>query len=136
MIETERLILRKPRPSDHEALFAMWADPAMMADLGPVKDRAMSEATLARIDLKPLFTFDDSTPHPRIPEGTFEATWTGLVFLRDPGPFVFDAYVCGEVEIEVDGVSVLAGTGKSMRDRVGPGETAGVLRVSRVRASC
>ncbi|HEY0623611.1 GNAT family N-acetyltransferase [Sphingomonas sp.] len=50
MIETDRLILRKPRPSDHEALFAMWADPAMMADLGPVKDRAMSEATLARHD--------------------------------------------------------------------------------------
>ena len=48
MIETERLILRKPRPSDHEALFAMWADPEMMADLGPVKDAAMSEATLAR----------------------------------------------------------------------------------------
>jgi RimJ/RimL family protein N-acetyltransferase len=50
MIETERLILRKPRPSDHEALFAMWADPVVMADLGPVKDAAMSEATLARHD--------------------------------------------------------------------------------------
>ena len=48
MIETERLILRKPRPSDHPALFAMWADPAVMADLGPVKDDAMSAATLAR----------------------------------------------------------------------------------------
>lgn len=50
MIETERLFLRKPRPSDHPALFAMWADPAVMADLGPVKDDAMSAATLARHD--------------------------------------------------------------------------------------
>lgn len=50
MIETERLILRKPRPSDHAALFAMWADPVMMADLGPVKDAAASAATLARHD--------------------------------------------------------------------------------------
>jgi len=50
MIETERLILRRPRASDHPALFAMWADPAVMADLGPVKDEAMSAATLARHD--------------------------------------------------------------------------------------
>lgn len=50
LIETERLILRKPRPSDHAALFAMWADPVMMADLGPVKDDAASIATLARHD--------------------------------------------------------------------------------------
>ena len=50
MIETDRLILRKPRPSDHAALYAMWADPLMMADLGPVKDDAASAATLARHD--------------------------------------------------------------------------------------
>ena len=50
LIETDRLILRKPRPSDHAALFAMWADPVMMADLGPVKDDAASIATLARHD--------------------------------------------------------------------------------------
>jgi len=50
LIETERLILRKPRPSDRDALFAMWADPAVMADLGPVKDAAGSAATLARHD--------------------------------------------------------------------------------------
>lgn len=50
MIETERLILRKPRPSDHPALFAMWADPVVMANLGPVKDAAASEATIARHD--------------------------------------------------------------------------------------
>lgn len=50
LIETERLILRLPHPSDHAALYAMWADPAVMADLGPVKDAAASEAALERHD--------------------------------------------------------------------------------------
>lgn len=50
MIETERLILRKPRPADRPALHAMWADPLMMAELGPVKDAAASDAALARHD--------------------------------------------------------------------------------------
>lgn len=48
MIETERLILRAPEPRDRDALHAMWADPRVMADLGPVKDAAASDATIAR----------------------------------------------------------------------------------------
>ena len=47
MIETERLILRLPEPRDRDALHAMWADPAVMAELGPVKDEAASDAVLA-----------------------------------------------------------------------------------------
>ena len=50
MIETERLILRVPRPGDRAALHAMWADPAVMVDLGPVMDAAKSDAVLARHD--------------------------------------------------------------------------------------
>ena len=50
MIETERLILRVPRPDDRAALHAMWADPAVMADLGPVMDGEKSDAVLARHD--------------------------------------------------------------------------------------
>lgn len=50
MIETERLILRPPVGADHPALYAIWADPAVMADLGPVKDDAASAAALARHD--------------------------------------------------------------------------------------
>lgn len=50
LIETERLILRRPRPLDRAALHAMWADPLVMADLGPVKDAAASDAALARHD--------------------------------------------------------------------------------------
>lgn len=48
MIATERLILRPPQPRDRSALHAMWADPRVMADLGPVKSAAESDATLAR----------------------------------------------------------------------------------------
>ncbi|OQW45360.1 MAG: GCN5 family acetyltransferase [Proteobacteria bacterium SG_bin6] len=48
MIETDRLVLRWPEPRDRVALHAMWADPRVMADLGPVKDAAASDATLAK----------------------------------------------------------------------------------------
>lgn len=48
MIETERLILRPPRIADLAALHAIWSDPLVMADLGPVKSAADSDATLAR----------------------------------------------------------------------------------------
>lgn len=48
MIETPRLILRVPTPADVAPLSAMWADPRVMADLGPVKSPDDSVATLAR----------------------------------------------------------------------------------------
>ncbi|MBY0284291.1 MAG: GNAT family N-acetyltransferase [Sphingomonas sp.] len=48
MITTERLILRVPEPRDRAALHAMWADPEVMAELGPVKDAAASDAALAK----------------------------------------------------------------------------------------
>jgi ribosomal-protein-alanine N-acetyltransferase len=48
MITTDRLILRRPEPRDRAPLHAMWADPAVMADLGPVKDEQGSDAAIAR----------------------------------------------------------------------------------------
>ncbi|WNO52988.1 GNAT family N-acetyltransferase [Stakelama saccharophila] len=50
MIETERLLLRVPQAGDFAALAAMWADPAVMADLAPVKTAEESRETLARHD--------------------------------------------------------------------------------------
>lgn len=50
MIETARLILRLPRREDRPALYRMFADPEVMADLGPVKDEAATEAALAKHD--------------------------------------------------------------------------------------
>ena len=48
MIATARLILRPPEPRDHAALWALWGDPVVMADLGGVKDAAACAAVLAR----------------------------------------------------------------------------------------
>lgn len=48
MIETARLVLREPGPADFAPLHAMWRDPAVMRDLGPIKSRAESAAALAR----------------------------------------------------------------------------------------
>lgn len=48
MIETARLLLRPPEPRDFDALHAMWSDPRVMRDLGPVKTPAHSRATIAR----------------------------------------------------------------------------------------
>jgi len=48
VIETERLILRPPTTADRAALHAIWSDPLVMADLGPVKSAADSAATLTR----------------------------------------------------------------------------------------
>ena len=49
-IETDRLILRVPRPDDRPALYRMFADPEVMADLGPMKDQAATEVALAKHD--------------------------------------------------------------------------------------
>lgn len=48
MIKTPRLILRPYHDSDRDALHAMWADPIVMANLGPVKDSAASDAMINR----------------------------------------------------------------------------------------
>jgi RimJ/RimL family protein N-acetyltransferase len=48
VIETERLVLRRDTPADRAALHAMWADPRVMADLGPVKSPEASNAALAK----------------------------------------------------------------------------------------
>lgn len=47
-IETERLLLRMPRPEDLEALLPMHADPEVMRWIGGVRDRAETEAAVAR----------------------------------------------------------------------------------------
>ena len=50
ILETPRLILRVPTDADRPGLHAIWADPQVMADLGPVKDAAASDVTLAKHD--------------------------------------------------------------------------------------
>ena len=50
VVATARLWMRVPEPTDRSALHAMWADPRVMQDLGPVRDAAGSDAILARHD--------------------------------------------------------------------------------------
>jgi cytochrome c551/c552 len=75
-------------------------------------------AVLTRIEPKPTFFLGDSSPHPRLPAGPFEVTWTGVLLLREKAPVSFDALVSGTVTVEVDGVTVLQGKGITIRDRV------------------
>jgi mono/diheme cytochrome c family protein/glucose/arabinose dehydrogenase len=77
-------------------------------------------ATLHRIEAKPGFTLGRSSPHPRIPAGPFEVTWTGILLLQDTGPVSFEARLGGELAVEIDGVTVLAGRGSEETSRLGP----------------
>jgi mono/diheme cytochrome c family protein len=71
------------------------------------------ESSLIRLESKPAFHLVRSSPHPRIPTGPFEVTWTGALDLKDSGHISFDAYLSGELTLEVDGVVVLQGRGES-----------------------
>jgi glucose/arabinose dehydrogenase/cytochrome c551/c552 len=70
------------------------------------------------VDAKPAFALGHSSPHPRIPSGQFEVIWTGLIHFRESGPVSFNAFVCGEVVVEIDGAEVLNGRGESERSQV------------------
>src|SRR5436853_3294647 len=90
--------------------------PGLLAVYQSLADK---DAVLTRIDAKPAFTLGHSSPHPRLPPGAFSATWTGVLFLKEPAPITFDAHVCGEVTVEVDGVTVLQGRGERESARLG-----------------
>src|SRR5215212_6605287 len=86
--------------------------------VGEYHSLADPKAAATRIDPKPAFTLGRSSPHPRIPAGPFEVTWTGVLSVRDPGPLSFSALVGGEVTVTVDGVTVLDGRGPTDASRV------------------
>jgi glucose/arabinose dehydrogenase/mono/diheme cytochrome c family protein len=91
------------------------------------------EAELDRIDTRPTFYLAYSSPHPRIPPGPFEVTWSGVLHVKDPSPLMMDAYVCGELLMEIDGVKVLEGRGQSemaqLRSREGLKRPAGLYQL-------
>ncbi len=86
--------------------------------VGEYHSLAEPKAVATRIDPKPAFTLGRSSPHPRIPSGSFEVTWTGVLSVRDPGPLAFSAIVGGEVTVTVDGITVLDGRGATDTSRV------------------
>jgi cytochrome c551/c552 len=79
--------------------------------------------SLHRIDPKPAFYLGHSSPHPRIPPGGFEVVWDGIIQVNDPGPISFHAFLGGELSVEIDGVTVLRGSGPSDTSQLGPAET-------------
>jgi mono/diheme cytochrome c family protein len=79
---------------------------------------AEGKATVSRIEPKPAFTLGRSSPHPRLPAGPFEATWTGIISIRDPGPITLAAIVGGELSISLAGDVVLEGRGNTETTRV------------------
>lgn len=84
--------------------------PGLVAEYRSATD---PKAVVTRIEPKPAFALGRSSPHPRIPPGPFEATWSGVLTVRDSGPITFSAFVGGVVTVTVDGVTVLDGTGKT-----------------------
>ncbi len=80
------------------------------------------DAVLARVDAKPAFTLGYSSPHPRLPPAPFMVTWTGVLILKDKTPISFDAYLGGELTMEVDGVMVLRGRREYDTALLGPNE--------------
>ncbi len=82
--------------------------PGLAAEYRSLVDR---KAVLSRVEARPAFYLGFSSPHPRLPPGPFGATWTGVLHLKDPGPIRFDAYLCGEIAMDVDDVRVLEGKG-------------------------
>jgi mono/diheme cytochrome c family protein len=82
------------------------------------RSRVDARAALARVDTKPAFTLGFSSPDARLPAGPFEVTWTGVFLMREPGPVVFEAFVSGEINLQIDGVSVLKGEGRALTAKV------------------
>lgn len=76
------------------------------------------DVTLKRLDVKPAFTLHEGSIHPRLPPGVFTVEWQGILFLKDPGPITFDAFVCGELTMDVDGLRVLDGRGEHLTSQV------------------
>src|SRR4051794_3708685 len=123
------------RPARVVGLLLAWALLHARGIAGPVDDdpegwrpglaatyrsRLGGGGTLHRIEPQPAFSLGHSSPHPRLPAGPFEATWEGMIRLRDAGPITFRAIAGGEVRAEVDGVVVLDGRGATDASEVGP----------------
>lgn len=83
----------------------------------------VDNATLYRNDVKPALALGTYSPHPRIAPGPFSVVWTGVIQLRGEGPFVFDAFVGGEVTLKIDNAVVLQGRGEAESAQIRSKET-------------
>ena len=84
--------------------------PGLVAEYRSVAEK---DARVSRIEAKSAFTLDRSSPHPRLPPGPFELTYTGVLQIKERGPITFSAFAGGELTVTVDGVVVLEGRGQT-----------------------
>ncbi|MFQ5506507.1 MAG: hypothetical protein ACE5F1_17190, partial [Planctomycetota bacterium] len=85
----------------------------LLAEYRSLNPTGPGAVLLTRIEAKPAFRLGHSSPHPRIPEGPFQATWRGYITFPDEGPIRMSAYAGGEVEVSVAGVPLLTARGES-----------------------
>src|SRR5207245_9496264 len=85
---------------------------------------ADTDAAFSHIEPKPAFYLGRSSPHPRLPPGPFEVTWSGVLTLKETAPITFHAFTGGEVTMKIDGVTVLEGRGPTDSSEIGPKEAA------------
>ncbi|MDX1947498.1 MAG: c-type cytochrome, partial [Pirellulaceae bacterium] len=68
------------------------------------------EQSAQRIDESLAFDWQAAAPDPRLPAGSFTATWRGRLWTQATGAYRLHAFVQGKLKIEVDGKPVLSGT--------------------------
>ena len=67
------------------------------------------DKTLQRLDPDISFDWQSSSPDPRLDAGVFSANWQGLLLVKSQAAHQFHVYLAGEVEILLDGETVLKG---------------------------
>ncbi|HBN78975.1 MAG TPA: hypothetical protein DD473_24820 [Planctomycetaceae bacterium] len=69
----------------------------------------VGDTRLERIDADVSFDWQSSSPDPLMGPGPFSANWQGLLLVKSQGGHRFHVYLAGEVEILIDGKTVLKG---------------------------
>lgn len=99
--------------------------PGLVAQYRSVRaGAAVLNSPVVRIEAKPALLFapkeiQTESLYPELPPGPVRVTWTGWIDLRDAGPILWGAKLCGTVRVEVDGKVVLEGTGTQLDSWVG-----------------
>ncbi len=73
------------------------------------------ERSVGRIDSGVSFVWKDAAPDARLASGKFSAEWKGVLLVQAPGKYRLHAFVAGNVGVQLDGKSVLAGESATAR---------------------
>ncbi|MCA9024970.1 MAG: c-type cytochrome [Planctomycetaceae bacterium] len=66
--------------------------------------------SVEQIDVTLSHSWGEAAPDERLPEGPFSVTWQSQLLQREEVEYRFHAYLQGEVEVQVDGETVLIGS--------------------------